>query len=151
MTGFRSLRLVTRSAARGGREGRSGTPLTHLRWSRSRSASCWCCSTSSRSCRTASLSCEFSQRRPPSLGEHSAAPFGEPAGPGLRPSCEECSQERCFQEARRAPGVHRPAWRPSSSREPLKAVCRCTSEEYLKQGSGLGHRGQGCEVTVLPS
>lgn len=97
---------------------------THLRWSRSCSASCWCCSTSARSRCTASLSCEFSsQRAHASLGPGSAAPCGERAWPRPPPSWGERTRERCFQGAprrtkRRGPQTSRakpePGLRPAS-------------------------------------
>lgn len=92
---------ILRGPPRGSRGGAgSSGPQTHLRWSRSCSASCWCCSTSARRCRTVSLSRAFSSRRPhSSLGPCSAMPVGEPAGPGPAPSWGEGSQERCFQTA----------------------------------------------------
>lgn len=77
-------------------------PRTHLRWSRSCSASCWCCSTSARSRRTASWSCEFSSRRPhPSPGLCSATPAAELAGPGPPASYAEGGGERCLRGAPR--------------------------------------------------
>lgn len=72
-----------------GAEERSPDPQTYLRWSRSCSASCRCCSTSACSRRAVSLSCELSSQRPhPSLGSCWAAPLpvGEPAWPGPAPS-----------------------------------------------------------------
>lgn len=97
---------------------------THLRWSRSCSASCWCCSTSARSRCTASLSCEFSsQRAHASLGPGSVAPCGERAWPRPPPSWGERTRERCFQGAprrtkRRGPQTSRakpePGLRPAS-------------------------------------
>lgn len=135
-------------AAGGQRRG----PRTHLRWSRSCSASCWCCSTSARSRRTVSWSCEFSSRRPqPSPGLCSGTPAAELAGPGPPPSYAEGGGERCLQGAQRRPRRAGPRTRcgddgdPRWPRPPAAAAAGSPGGflRTLKPDSGLEQGGLG--------